>query len=70
MDMPYWLGIYNVGTYENGIHGLPVRWDNGKKIWEGMIGEPATYGCAMLADDNAAILYKMAYVGMPVHITP
>ena len=70
LDMPYWLGIYNVGTYENGIHGLPVRWDNGKKIWEGMIGEPATYGCAMLADDNAAILYKMAYVGMPVHITP
>jgi len=70
LDMPYWLGIYNVGTYENGIHGLPVRWDTGKKIWEGMIGEPATYGCAMLADENAAILYKMAYVGMPVHITP
>ena len=21
LDMPYWLGIYNVGFYENGIHG-------------------------------------------------
>ncbi|MDQ3247623.1 MAG: LysM peptidoglycan-binding domain-containing protein, partial [Chloroflexota bacterium] len=70
LDMPYWLGIYNVGTYENGIHGLPTRWDTGKKIWEGFIGQPATYGCAMLADEDAAVLYKMAYVGMPVHIMP
>ncbi len=68
LDMPYWLGIYNVGTYENGIHGLPVRWVNGKKLWEGLIGQPATFGCAMLDDENAAKLYKMAYIGMPVYI--
>lgn len=68
LDMPYWLGIYNVGTYENGIHGLPVRWANGKKLWEGLIGQPATFGCAMLDDENAAKLYKMAYIGMPVYI--
>lgn len=68
LDMPYWLGIYNVGPYENGIHGLPVEWDTGKKIWERLIGEPATFGCAMLDDRDAAILFEMAYIGMPVHI--
>ncbi|MFN8493683.1 MAG: LysM peptidoglycan-binding domain-containing protein [Caldilineaceae bacterium] len=68
LDMPFWLGIYNVGTYENGIHGLPIRWSTGKKIWTHLIGEPATYGCAMLDDDNAAELYKLAYIGMPVYI--
>ena len=68
LDMPYWLGIYNVGPYENGIHGLPVEWDTGKKIWERLIGEPATFGCAMLDDRDAVILFDLAYVGMPVHI--
>jgi len=68
LDMPYWLGIYNVGHYENGIHGLPVSWKTGKKIWEGMIGEPATYGCAMLADPQAEELFDIAYLGMPVHV--
>lgn len=68
LDMPFWLGIYNVGTYENGIHGLPIRWDTGKKIWTHLIGKPATFGCAMLDDDNAAKLYKLAYVGMQVFI--
>ncbi|MEZ4861347.1 MAG: LysM peptidoglycan-binding domain-containing protein [Caldilineaceae bacterium] len=68
LDMPYWLGIYNVGPYENGIHGLPVDWDTGEKIWDGLIGEPATFGCAMLDDKDAKILYDTAYIGMPIHI--
>ncbi len=68
LDMPYWLGIYNVGSYENGIHGLPVEWDTGEKIWERLIGEPATFGCAMLDDRDAVILFERAYIGMPVHI--
>ena len=68
LDMPYWLGIYNVGNYENGIHGLPVEWDTGKKIWERLIGEPATFGCAMLDDRDAVILFDRAYIGMPIHI--
>lgn len=68
LDMPYWLGIYNVGNYENGIHGLPVEWDTGKKIWERLVGEPATFGCAMLDDRDAVVLFNMAYIGMPVHI--
>ena len=70
LDMPYWLGIYDVGSYENGIHGLPVKWETGEKIWSGLVGQPATFGCAMLEDDDAAALYDLAYVGMPVHIVP
>lgn len=68
LDMPYWLGIYNVGDFENGIHGLPVEWDTGEKIWERLIGEPATFGCAMLDDRDAEVLFNMAYIGMPIHI--
>lgn len=68
LDMPYWLGIYNVGQYENGIHGLPVDWDTGEKLWEGLIGEPATFGCAMLDDTDAAELFAIAYIGMPIHV--
>lgn len=70
LDMPYWLGIYDVGTYENGIHGLPIKWETGEKIWEGLIGQPATFGCAMLDDSDAATLYDLAYLGMPVYIVP
>ena len=70
LDMPYWLGIYDVGTYENGIHGLPIRWDTGQKIWEGLIGQPATFGCAMLDDEDASTLFDLAFLGMPVHIVP
>ena len=68
LDMPYWLGIYDVGPYENGIHGLPVTWEYGRKIWSGLIGQPATFGCAMLDDLEAATLFRMAFLGMPVHV--
>lgn len=70
LDMPYWLGIYDVGAFENGIHGLPIRWDTGQKIWEGLIGQPATFGCAMLDDEEAETLYDLAFLGMPIHIVP
>jgi LysM repeat protein len=68
LDMPYWLGIYDVGEYENGIHGLPVSWETGEKLWDGLIGQPATFGCAMLDDSDAATLFDLAYLGMPVHV--
>lgn len=68
MDMPFWLGIYDVGAFENGIHGLPVRWSDGKKVWSNLIGSPATYGCAMLNDENAEELFNESYLGMQVHI--
>ncbi|MFZ1771779.1 MAG: LysM peptidoglycan-binding domain-containing protein [Caldilinea sp.] len=68
LDMPYWLGIYDVGPYENGVHGLPVAWKTGRKIWSGLIGQPATFGCAMLDDTAASTLFRLAFIGMPVHV--
>lgn len=68
LDMPYWLGLYDVGAYENGIHGLPVDWTTGEKLWDTLIGQPATFGCAMLLDEDAATLFHHSYLGMPVHI--
>lgn len=68
LDMPFWLGIYDVGEYENGIHGLPVEWSTGEKLWDTLVGQPATFGCAMLLDEDAATLFALSYLGMPVHI--
>ena len=68
LDMPYWLGIYDVGRFENGIHGLPTRWSDGQKIWSRLVGQPATFGCAMLLDNDAEQLYSLAFLGMPVHV--
>ena len=68
LDMPFWLGIYDVGEYENGIHGLPVSWETGEKLWDSLVGQPATFGCTMLGDDNAETLFELAYLGMPVHV--
>ena len=68
LDMPYWLGIYDVGEFENGIHGLPVEWSTGEKLWDSLIGEPATFGCAMLEDTDAKTLFDLSYIGMPIHV--
>jgi len=68
LDMPFWLGIYDVGEFENGIHGLPVEWETGEKLWDTLVGQPATFGCAMLLDEDAATLFALSYLGMPVHI--
>lgn len=68
LDMPFWLGLYDVGSFENGIHGLPVDWTSGEKLWDTLVGQPATFGCAMLLDEDAATLFDLAYLGMPVHI--
>lgn len=68
--MPYWLGIYWAGASENGIHGLPWNASTGVQIWSGNVGTPITYGCIMLNNTHAKILYDMAYIGMPVVIRP
>ncbi len=68
LDMPYWLGIYNVGSYENGIHGLPIDLWKNEKIWTSLVGQPATFGCAMLDDKDAEELFNMSYMGMPVYV--
>ncbi len=68
--MPYWLGIYWAGASENGIHGLPWNAKSGVQVWTGNVGKPITYGCVMLDNVNAKMLYNMAWIGMPVVIKP
>jgi len=68
--MPYWLGIYWAGASENGIHGLPWDAQTGNQIWSGYLGTPITYGCVMVDNVNAKMLYDMAYIGMPVIVKP
>ena len=68
--MPYWLGIYYAGASENGIHGLPWNASTGAQVWTGYVGTPITYGCVMLDNVNAKMLYNVAYIGMPVIIKP
>ena len=68
--MPYWLGIYWAGASENGIHGLPWNAKSGVQVWTGNVGTPITYGCVMLDNVNAKMLYNMAWIGMPVIIKP
>ena len=67
LRMPYWLGIYDVGTYENGIHALPIN-RRGQKLWAGLLGKPASFGCVILSTENAATLYRWAPMNMPVII--
>ena len=66
--MPYWLGIYWAGSTENGIHGLPWNASSGARTWDGLVGTRITYGCVMLSDAAAKLLWNMAYIGMPVII--
>ncbi|MGE5603978.1 MAG: LysM peptidoglycan-binding domain-containing protein, partial [Nitrososphaerales archaeon] len=68
--MPFWLGIYWAGGSENGIHGLPWNAKTGVQIWSGNVGKPITFGCIMLDNVNAKMLYDVAWIGMPVVIRP
>lgn len=67
LHMPYWLGIYDVGPIENGIHALPIRPD-GSVMWAGLLGRRASYGCVVLGTAAARLVYDWAEIGTPVHI--
>jgi len=66
--MPWWLGIYWSGPVENGIHGLPWNAKTGGRTWAGLVGTPITYGCVMLNDKHAEILWNWADIGTTVII--
>jgi LysM repeat protein len=66
--MPYWLGLYDAGGVEDGIHGLPYSAKTGEKAWVNQVGQQITYGCILLDDEHASKLYDLAYVGMPVTV--
>jgi len=69
LQMPYWLGIYYVGSIENGIHALPIL-SNGQRLWSGYLGRPVSFGCIVLDTQAAHQLYDWADVGTPVVVQP
>lgn len=68
LQMPYFLGIYLEGpNFYNGIHELPITAD-GRRLWAGVLGWPASYGCIILNIGDAETLYNWAPVGTLVRI--
>lgn len=67
LHYPWWLGIYWVGSLENGIHALPIL-PNGQTLWAGLLGRRVSYGCIILDTANARALYNWANIGTPVTI--
>ena len=68
--MPHFMGVYRAGPdLTNGIHALPIL-ANGQRLWEGLLGQPASYGCIILGVAEAQALYEWAEVGVPVVIEP
>jgi LysM repeat protein len=62
LEMPNWLGFYWAGSLQNGFHALPILW-NGQRLWEGLLGQPASYGCVILSQEDSQTLYDWALIG-------
>jgi len=67
ITMPKWLGFYWAGSLQNGFHALPIQAD-GSRLWAGWLGTPVSYGCVILSDHDAELLYNWAEVGTPVRV--
>ncbi len=69
LEMPYFMAVYQEGPdFANGIHELPIT-SYGERLWAGVLGWPASYGCIILNVGDAEALYNWAPVGMLVRIT-
>ena len=68
LDMPYWLGVYWVGSYQNGFHGPPTKRDTGYTLWEGYLGQRVSYGCIILSMTDIQTLYYWTDIGTEVTI--
>ncbi|MEM7346014.1 MAG: LysM peptidoglycan-binding domain-containing protein [Chloroflexota bacterium] len=67
LEMPNWMGIYWAGHLQNGFHALPIL-PNGKRLWQGNLGKPVSYGCVILGVEDAQTLYRWSEVGTVVTI--
>ncbi len=68
--MPYFMGVYQPipsADFTNGFHGFPTR-GGGQILWENSLGTRVTYGCILLSNTNAALLYEWAQEGVIVEI--
>jgi lipoprotein-anchoring transpeptidase ErfK/SrfK len=60
------MAVYAAGSdFYNGIHGLPTL-SSGRRLWEGLLGSPASYGCIILGLEEAETLYEWAEIGVVV----
>jgi LysM repeat protein len=66
--MPTWLGLYDVGTYENGIHALPTKGATGRQLWAGVLGSPVSFGCVVMSVEDSKWLFDWAEIGTLVVI--
>ena len=70
--MPYFMGVYRPipgSDFTNGLHGFPTR-GGGQLLWESSLGRRVTYGCILLSNTNASLLYDWAENGVVVEIQP
>ncbi len=70
--MPNFMGIYRpvpTSDFMNGFHGFPTR-DGANLLWTNNLGSPVTYGCILLSNENAQLLYDWAEEGVVVEIQP
>lgn len=66
LRMPYWMGIYDAGDIENGIHAMPIL--NSGRLVRWRVGAPGSYGCVVLNTKDAISLYRWATLGTLVVI--
>jgi lipoprotein-anchoring transpeptidase ErfK/SrfK len=70
--MPHFIGIYqpvpNI-DFMNGFHGFPTR-SGSQLLWTNSLGTRVTYGCILLSNENAQLLYNWAEQGVVVEIQP
>jgi lipoprotein-anchoring transpeptidase ErfK/SrfK len=70
--MPQFMGVYRPipgQEFTNGFHGFPTR-GGGQLLWENSLGTRVTYGCILLNNTNAQLLYDWAETGVVVEILP
>jgi lipoprotein-anchoring transpeptidase ErfK/SrfK len=66
--MPHFIAIYRAGAdVYNGIHALPIL-SSGRRLWEGSLGSPASYGCIILGLEEAETLYNWVEIGVVIKI--
>ncbi|MEM6281969.1 MAG: L,D-transpeptidase family protein [Chloroflexota bacterium] len=72
LNMPWFMGVYQPipgSAFTNGFHGFPTR-GGGQLLWENSLGTKVTYGCILLSNTNAKLLYDWAENGVIVEILP
>ncbi|MCA0456699.1 MAG: L,D-transpeptidase family protein [Chloroflexi bacterium] len=70
--MPHFMGVYQPipgADFTNGFHGFPTR-GGWQLLWTNSLGTKVTYGCILLSNENAELLYNWAEEGIIVEIQP